>query len=208
MTYMNIAEGFSYVDDEYLCMVEQVKKQRKTWRIALKRVAMFFLALLIGASVWLAADEGARAAFQRWWREITKTEAVYQFSGNAEGVLPRYEMTWMPEGLTLDEDQTIDEDEIRFTYYLSENDDLSFDYSWMFDGTSTFIFNLNGLPDTEECEINGLKGQYYPSGEDSRTNVLIWMDEERGIEFSISSTLDKDTMLRIAEGVAIADAAK
>ena len=78
----------------------------------------------------------------------------------------------------------------------------------MFDGTSTFIFNLNGLPDAEECEINGLKGQYYPSGEDSRTNVLIWMDEERGIVFSISSTLDKDTMLRIAEGVAIADAAK
>lgn len=208
MTYMNIAEGFSYVDDEYLCMVEQVKKQRRTWRVALKRVAMFFLALLVGASVWIAVDEGARAAFQRWWREVTKTEAVYQFSGNAEGVLPRYEMTWMPEGFSIVEEDTIDEDEIRFTYYLSENDDLSFQYSWMFDGTSTFIFNPNGVPDAEECKINGMQAWFYPAGEDSIMNSLIWTDEERSIVFSIDSSLDKDTMLRIAESVAVTDAAK
>lgn len=208
MTYMNIAEGFSYVDDEYLCLVEQVKKQRRTWRVALKRVAMFFLALLVGASVWLAVDEGARAAFQRWWREITKTEAVYQFSGNAEGVLPRYEMTWMPEGFSIVEEDTIDEDEIRFTYYLSENDDLSFQYSWMFDGTTTFISNPNGVPDTEECKISGMQAWFYPAGEDSIMNSLIWTDEERSIVFSIDSSLDKDTMLRIAESVAVTDAVK
>lgn len=63
MTYMQIAKAFEYVDDDYLCSVEQMKKPRSAWRGVWKKVAVVFLALLIGASVWLAVDEEARAAF-------------------------------------------------------------------------------------------------------------------------------------------------
>ena len=209
MTYMNIAEGFSYVDDEYLCLVEQVKKQRRTWRIALKRVAMFFLALLVGASVWLAADEGARAAFQRWIREVFDNSVVYDFYGNAEGVLPRYELTWMPEGFVLDGEYEEDADGSIWrdlVYLSSQTDDvIIFSYQMMTDDIPIVIQSYVGetIPKPEQCVVNGMRGEYYPPVNMDNSSNLLWFDELNGIAFSINSTIDKDTALHIAEGVTL-----
>lgn len=179
-------------------------KRRRVWH----RVASVFLAFLLGASIFLATNPEARAAFLAWVREVYESSVVYRFFGNASGVLPRYEITWMPEGFVLVDEDTIDEDEIRICYYISESDDISFQYSWIFDGTSTFIFNPNGLPNAQDCEINGIKGQFYSAGENSRTNVLIWIDEAQNIVFTMSSTLNMADMLHIAESVSLSNITK
>ncbi|MBO4915120.1 MAG: DUF4367 domain-containing protein, partial [Oscillospiraceae bacterium] len=201
MTYMNIAEGFSYVDDEYLCMVEQVKKQRKTWRIALKRVAMFFLALLVGASVWLAVDEGARAAFQRWVREVYENSVVYRFFGSPEEAFPQYELKWVPEGYELESEIESVDSNNKQKDILYENretgDSFIFSYQSFSEDISMTIggYEDQAMPESEPCTINGLDGTYYPKDCFGVSN-LVWTDDKHGIVLSIDSTLDKDTMLR------------
>lgn len=148
------SDSFLEKMDALVALDKRRSKRRHVWH----RVAGVFLAFLLGASIFLAANPEARAAFLAWVREVYESSVVYRFFGNASGVLPRYEITWMPEGFVLVDEDTIDEDEIRICYYISESDDISFQYSWIFDGTSTFIFNPNGLPNAQDCEINGIKG--------------------------------------------------
>ena len=192
--------------DKMNALLNLDRRRRKRRRIR-HRVASVFLAFLLGASIFLATNPEARAAFLAWVREVYENSVVYRFFGNASGVLPRYEITWMPEGFVLVDEYTIDEDEIRFTYYIDESgsEDISFQYSWMFDGTSTFIYNPNGVPSSEKCEINGLKGDFYSAGDDSRMNTLTWIDEDRGIVFSIDSTLPKSDIIHIAESISLSN---
>lgn len=206
MTYMNIAEGFSYVDDEYLCLVEQVKKQRRTWRVALKRVAMFFLALLVGASVWLAADEGARAAFQRWVREVYENSVVYRFFGSPEDAFPQYELTWIPEGCALEKeiDGVGSEGNQKILIYKNPETDegFVFVYQATLDDVQLIVdgYENENMRTSELCNINEIEGHYYPAN-DLHSSCLIWIDNYQGVAFYIDSTMDKDTVLHIAEGV-------
>ena len=213
MTYMQIADALTYVDDDRLSLVEQMKKPRSAWRVALKRVAMFFLALLIGASVWLAADKGARAAFQRWIREVYENSVVYRFFGSPEETFPQYELKWVPEGYELaTEIESVDSNNKQkdVLYENSETgDSFIFSYQSFSEDISMTIggYEDQVMPESEPCIINGLDGIYYPKDRFGVSN-LVWTDDKHSIVLSIDSTLDKDTMLHIAESVAVTDAAK
>ena len=57
------------------------RKFRPMWKIALRRVAAFFLTALVGVSAWLAVDTQAREAFFGWAKEVCETFFVYHYEG-------------------------------------------------------------------------------------------------------------------------------
>lgn len=212
MTYMQIASALTYVDDECLCLVEQMRKPRRKWRGALKKVAVVILALLVGASVWLTVDEGARAAFQRWWREMNEHSVIYHFFGGSTDALPQYELNWVPEGFVLVSD-------INHDYYngskarimLYENpetgDGFIFGYDLIFEDKLLVIGGYvdEDAPLSEHCTVNGLDGEYYPPTDLGSTDNLIWVDEKNGVVLHINSNIDKDTVLHIAECISLCE---
>ena len=191
------SDSFLEKMDALVALDKRRSKRRHVWH----RVASVFLAFLLGASIFLATNPEARATFLAWVREVYENSVIYRFFGSESAVLPRYEITWMPEGFVLVDEQTIDSDELRFFYYIYGDDDFSFQYSQMFEGTATALYNPNGVPDAEVCDINGMKGYFYPADDFSSMNTLIWMDEARNVVLTINSTLEKSVILHIADSV-------
>ena len=52
--------------------------------------------------------------------------------------------------------------------------------------------------------MRGCPADYYAANSVSAENSLIWMDEEQGLFFSLSGTLEKETLLHVAENTALA----
>lgn len=51
------------------------------------------------------------------------------------------------------------------------------------------------------CSVYGNPGEFYEANDESETNELVWFDSEQGILFALSSDLDQETMLKVAESV-------
>ena len=205
MTYMNIAEAFSYVDDEYLCLVEQMKKPRRMWRDALKKAAVFFLALLIGVGVWLTVDDGARAAFLNWVVEWYDTQIIYRFSGKPANdpfaPLPRYEVTALPEGYEPYKDEIITPESYDIGYVNADGELFWFGYQRMEQGGVLAIQEETEGMTVYDVTVNGSKGRVYCSPDVEQHSIIVWIDEENNLEFDISGFFDKDELLRFAESV-------
>ena len=60
----------------------------------------------------------------------------------------------------------------------------------------------------EHTEINGNPADYYQELDDANTNVLMFFDEEKNICFSITATLDKDSIFTIAEHIILGKSTK
>lgn len=196
------SEGFLAKMDELFVADKRRRKRRLAWR----HVAGLFLACLIGVSVWLAVDEGARAAFQRWVREVYENTVGYRFFGGPAETIPRYELTWIPEGFVLDREIDDTDEKIKqrdFVYeYPETGDAFNFCYVTMSEDISMYIGGYIGIPVTEAepCTINGFPGEYYPT-DTLGDNTLIWFDEKQGLVFAVDSTIDRETVFRIAESV-------
>lgn len=54
-----------------------------------------------------------------------------------------------------------------------------------------------------DIEVNGMYGQYTESRIPGNFNNAIWINEEASIHFVITTVLDRDTILRMAEGVSL-----
>ena len=94
------------------------RKMRRTFRKAKhpiiyklpKYAACFVLALILTSGTWLTVDAEARAAFLAWVREQYEAFVEYRFIGEApqENTTVEYELTWLPEGFSLQSEQDLD----------------------------------------------------------------------------------------------------
>ena len=209
MTYMQIADALTYVDDECLCLVEQMRKPRRQWHGAMKRVAVIFLALLISASVWLAVNEGARAAFINWVVEWYDTQIIYRFSGDPAddpyAPLPRYEVTALPEGYEPFKDEIITPGSYDIGYVNADGDLFWFGYQRMEQGGVLAIQEDTENMTIYDVMVSGCKGWVYCSPDADQHNIIVWIDEESNLEFDLSGFFDKDELLHIAESVSLCD---
>ncbi len=164
----------------------------------LQRVAAVFLALLLTGIGWLTIDAEARAATIAWFRSISQDSIIYRFlNPMPQQTLPDYTPTWLPEGF---EEQEHRKDDLRFSgFYTRDEDVIVIDISLYHSGTALSIFGSQEY--AEEFELHGYTARYIPADETSSFNSLVWLDENNGILFSIGSTLGKDDMLHIADGI-------
>lgn len=179
----------------------------------LRRTVAAVLALVVSASVWLSVDMDARAALLSWIRTQRENGIFsYQFAGSdQQEAVPLYLPTWVPEGF--EEAQRDIKNWNAWVLYTGPDDNyFSVDSTWIQDGTGMAVIPYPGQELTPvSVSVNGLPGDLYLSvdpetGRDS--NNLLWFDNQTHICFAIDSSLDGETMLRIAESVAPADPAK
>lgn len=179
-------------------------KRRETARRWAGRAAAALLALVIGATSWLAVDTQARAAFFSWVREVYENSVVYRFFNDTSVVdqLPDYRPSWVPDGYV--QTDVIEDDTVHSIIYeniANPDDSFVFDYQLYFDS-----MNLSLQWEDHECEIlelqiNGKTAHFYRSLDGSITNDLIWVDENTTILFTLTGYLEQDVMLHIAESI-------
>ncbi|MBR1689430.1 MAG: DUF4367 domain-containing protein [Oscillibacter sp.] len=179
------------------------RRTRPVWRRVLRTAAMVALTLAVGASALLAASPTIRAAALRWVRTTYGVVTEYRFFGTAEeSALSRYVPAWLPEGYVLAE-ETETEYSRSFDYTDDAGETIWIDYHLLDDGIGeTISGNEQGI---ETVWVNGLPADYYAGDADSPMNVLIWVDEEKEIVFSVGSCLDKQAILHIAKSLSLED---
>ncbi|HIT02004.1 MAG TPA: DUF4367 domain-containing protein [Candidatus Enterenecus merdae] len=198
---------FSNDFEEKMRQLMRRQKGRRVLRTVGRRVAAAILALLIGLGAWLAADQNSRAAVLRWIREVYENSVIYRFFGAAHGgQLPAYRPTWVPEGyLKVQSEDTGTE---RVLLYQDPAGEMGFVlvYHWMDEGHQTYLDATMGagIP----YSIRGNPGDYYPAAEGEESNALVWIDEDAGILFSLSSNLSELEIVHIAECIELVDSPK
>ena len=179
----------------------QKGKRRAVWHRVASIAASLLLVLAIGGGIVLAVSPEVRAAVVTWLREQYENSVIYRFWGGGEtSGLPAYRFSWLPEGCDLVEKSIGDEDHYIAIYGFSvENAKFVFEYG-TFESMEGIIITDDDANGADRLTVNGMPGEYVPL-EDRLGGDLIWIDENQKIAFSISSVLDKDTTIRIAEGI-------
>ena len=159
-------------------------------------VILLFVSLSFGLVMLFSAP--ARAAVERWIVEWYETHIVYRYSGESEGILPRYELTGLPEGFT--ELERMEMYELTYVLYGNENGELiSLTYGSMAQGGATEIVP-NG--DTiSEVMVGKNQGTLYIPQDPESMKTLFWMDEKAGIHFTLFANLSESDMIKLAESL-------
>lgn len=179
-------------------LMERKNHHETGWHKFAQRAAAVILAVLLGLGAWLAVDQDARAAVARWVREFYENSIVYRFFGNApteENFF--YKLTWVPEGYEIT--NQVGDDSTQTVVYQKESDVFTFMYLRVTEDSLAQLIGTRG--DELAVSINGIAGQYYEAADSSTTNDLIWINEDAGVFFSISSFLSYEDIMHIAEGV-------
>lgn len=193
----DFSEGFRRKMEALLRRQRRRSVQHTVWRYA----AALLLTVTLTFGAVMAVSPQARAAVVQWVRTVYENSIVYRFFNPApQGALPRYELTWLPEGFA-ETDVFCNEEYYRAMY---ENEETSqviiFEYQFMQDGTSVTNTPEEGSSITQ-VEVNGLRGEYYQAPDDADGNLLQFIDETANIVFKISGNIDRDGIFNIAEGM-------
>lgn len=196
---------FSAQFEQTMC---KLIRHQKGWYRILQRVAVVFLALIVSGGIWLSADADASAAFSQWVRDIYENSIVYRFFHNTQEIpeLKQFRPAWLPEGYK-EESVTGEDYQVLIRYCNAEGDIIHFHYMEMDDHAEAFIF-LDGMADPVDVVINGMQGYFYQAIDTKDWNELHWFDTENKVAFQISSSLEKSTMLHIAESIFLSDTTK
>lgn len=165
----------------------------------MRRVAAIFLAAILAASVYLAVDTEARAAFLGWIKETYEAYFVYRFEDNstAESALPILRPTWLPQGYT---EHIVNDtaDTITVIYANDAGEMLTFRYSqnpkqadWFIDSTNTIQSN---------AIINGNQADVFISTNPSVSSAILWTRPDH-TAFYISGFLSENDLIKVAESI-------
>ena len=178
-------------------LITQTERRHRIRRY-LQRVVAACLAVIISLSTWLAVDAEARAAFVEWVKTIYEQSVVYEFfhSGD-ERALVSYRLGWVPEDYTME--NAVSGEIVTTVVYQGEKDAIYFTYEYSGDGAQTELFSDES--DVETVQVNEMAGEFYLAQDPGESNSLVWFDEISGVLFSISSFMDKETMIQMAESI-------
>lgn len=169
------------------------------YRIAQIAACLLLAALLSGCTV-LAVSPEARAAFVGWVRETYETWFVYRYTGEEQPPSENtvYAPTWVPDGYKL---TTAPEAGTHSTaiYENPEGDIIIFNCSM-----NTESINLqieHGNTQLISVNVGDVSADLYLDSTSGNVNYLVWEDDNSQMIFWIASTLDGETMVKIAESV-------
>lgn len=167
-----------------------------------KRMAAAVAAFFVAMTMFLSFNTEVRAAVVTWFKEVFETRIVYWFNGEKADILPVFEITGLPEGYECIYDEATSSS--HNCLYQKEDivkDGFSFRYSFIQSDAPLWV----EFPDDEftvtQVTINGCPGDLYISADPSESHALVWIDEPNGVVLTITSFLDPEVMLHIAESV-------
>lgn len=196
--------------DDFTAKMDKLlhRQKRQIWYTVIRYAAVIVLAATLALGTVMAASPTVRAAVLKWARELIDGNMVYHFYTEApEETLPLYGLGWIPEGF---EETDVFHIDIYYKvmYTNPETNQLFvFEYGYMDTGTVPMV-----IPDEEinleKTKINGRIADFYQAPRDEDTNILILLDEESNICFSIAASIDRDTMFKIAEHIYLVETTK
>lgn len=174
-------------------------RERPVWKSMLRRVAMILLAVSIGFGGLMVGVPTVRAAVIQWIMEWYETHIVYRYSGDdVSSESNEYEITALPDGFS--EVERINLSNIVWVSYADgEGNVISFDYVYMHQGAASSFETGDTL--TIETSVNGMPGYFFESTEAGKFNTFTWVDEQAGIQFTISGSFNLDILLSMATSV-------
>ncbi len=218
------ADNYRARTNQIIRKAEETKRKRRAgWQAVLRKVAVVLLVICLGAGSVLVFSEDARAMVRHWYKSVFENKVVYN---NVDTKEPDGEITdtenteeenvnageeeyaemgfpvfdWIPEGFELLSDLTIDDESwCEVTYKDSADNYFSFD-CYKTGTVERLDLNAEGN-NVETVSINGTKGDYYNTIFTSDASVLVWIDEKTESLCILGSSLDKDTMVKIAESL-------
>lgn len=169
---------------------------------SLRRVAGFFLAVLVSGFVWLSVDAEAREAFFRWVSEWT-TGAYHYYIPETEAngaITVKYIVPDAPDDYDL---YFFEQNDIGITSYIFMDDSGSFfKFKYSFDANSE-LYILRNTNERFAATVSGNPAWFYPAESEDDTNTLAWTDRQTGALLSVSGYFDKDFLIHWAEKLQI-----
>ena len=189
--------------------IRQEEEQRSLYKKGARRVlvcrviaaAAIVLAILLG---WLLFDKTAYAKIGKWFKWISGKEIHYSFPENTDVLkeeLPVYRLGWIPEGaeIILEEES---EELHDYRIVLAFNEDIVvFEYGLMVEGIEMAFFDLQDRElKTETIQINDMEIECLLNVDDN-DNAYLWVNEQSGVYFSMTSSLPHSENIKILERI-------
>lgn len=195
------ADAMSELNDKYV--MEAVSYQRRSkpqlnkW---LSRVACVLLAIMLTGSAILTFSAETRAAFFGWVRKQVESSYLYFFAGEPALSTPvKYELGWLPEGLTPVTTLDIDNGEC---FIYTDEQQLITQFSYVPNGDSR-NWSIDGVDYIQKkINVNGNPADLYIAPTDDQTSSIIWANEKNDF-FTLSAPFDEDTLIKMAESVRV-----
>ncbi len=189
--------------DDFTAKMDKLlhRQKRQIWYTVIRYAAIIVLAATLSLGAVMAASPTARAAVLKWTRELVEGNMVYHFYKEApEETLPLYGLGWIPEGF--EETSVYYNDSFYRAMYSNAETGKSFvfEYSYMNIGTVQTVTSGDEAS-IEQTKVNGMPADFYRLRKAKDISVLLIFDEENDIYFSITGTLDRDSIFDIAEHI-------
>lgn len=167
----------------------------------IKAVACFFLVVLVGVGSVLALSADARAAFVTWVKEVYETQFIYRFFQTSEETSndTLYRPTWIPSDYQISSES---ESNSRTTIIYKDNSGNLAVFTY-FLGTASPVFQIeqDSIETYSQVYVNGMSAELYLDKDEGEPNVLIWLDESKGVVFRISAPFGQNDLIKMAESV-------
>ena len=181
------------------------KRARPIWKNTLQKVAMILLVFSLSLGSLMAVSPTVRAAVVRWVTEWYETHITYRYSGEQiSGEMPQYEIAALPEGYVEIESERVERPSYISVAYRNEdkNNTIYLDYTYMQQGSAS-DYVTDGT-EVIPVTVNGFKGQLILTNDwENKWNTIIWIDDERNLQFEIDANIDQDTIMHMAESVSL-----
>ena len=187
---------FSEEFEQKMAKLQRQERRHAQLRRLTRWAVAALLAVAMGLGLFLSVSTEARADALTWLRREYSRYTSYLFKGDQDQI-PRYVLTWMPEGCELyKEENTVDQ---TYVYYDPGDSARGFTVAVMPLSDDRGMV-LDGTEDAEitMLQIRDCSAQLYTFPDHY---ILICIDENAGVVFSVTGTLSIEDLLKIAEGL-------
>lgn len=172
------------------------KAKRKKRNRSLQQAACWFAIFIIVGSSFLMFHTEVRATFLYWLKGQYHSFMEYRYMGEVSEKQKQYVLTYIPKGFY--EKEVTEMTGMSIAIYQNDTgNQITFVSSGGTDAISLFVSDENA----QEILIGNLKADYYQAEEKDENSVIVWYSEDRATIFSISATLSKEELVKIAESV-------
>ena len=198
--HMNFGEGMlSRSEAQHkIKRIRSASHQRSRASVYLKRVAAVILTLTLSSGILLAFSEDARAYVTNWIKEISQNMTVYHFyEEKSNDRVASVQIKHMAKGY-FEKSHSKYGPPFSFIFENEEGGRLTID-CYRKDKLSIHLDRNAELSET--VMIDGNEGEFYGKTAEEKECILIWTNTGQNLAYVIIGDLDKEEMIKIAEGV-------
>lgn len=179
------------------------RASRPLRRRVLRAAACLALVCAVALGGVLTLSPTVRAEVAQWVRTWTGRMVSYHFGGTpVQEELPWYEIGEPLEGYVKREREwNGDQTHTSVYYYNGAGERIWFSYDRMREDFALGMRTEGVEMEIQQVTVNGCPGDLYLIKDGSKSNVVIWMDQDAGIVFLIDAWASKEELLHMAESV-------